>query len=399
MKPAPCAFLLALAALTAATACKSEAPRAEPPPPKVSVAHPEARQYVENDTYNGWIDTSARVELRARVSGYINKISFKDGELVKKDQLLFELDPRPFEANVARAQDQQGIFDAQYVAAQKEEARLKDLLSKGGSSQSQVDKAEADTKSLAAQIEGAKEEVKRIKLDLEYSKITSPLTGRISEANLAEGNLVTAGASGPPLTTIVATDPMYVYFPVDERSALRYMKQRSEDQPTTGPRSGNLTATQMQFEFGLENDTGYPHAGALDFVNNQVDRQTGTILVRGVVANPSSQFVAGARVKVRIPVSKAKSTLLVPDTAVLSDQDKRYLLVVDDKNVVQRCDISPGRLLDDGMRIVISSTSKPPLSQDSWIVVQGLQMARINYPCEPIKQAAATPPAATTASR
>jgi RND family efflux transporter MFP subunit len=399
MTPATRVFLLASAALVAPAGCQNEAPRAEPPPPKVTVAHPETREYAESDTYNGWVDASAVVELRSRVRGHIQKVAFTDGELVKKDQLLFQLDPRPFEANVERAKDQLNIFQAQLVAAQKEEARLKELLSKGGSSQSQVDKAEADTKSLEAQAEGAKQEIKRVALDLEYSRITSPIDGRISKANLTEGNLVNAGGSDPLLTTIMTVDPVYVYFPVDERAALRYQKIRLEQQSSDTPRSGALKATQMPFQFGLENDDGYPHAGVLDFVNNQVDRATGTVVVRGVVPNPKGLFFAGSRVKVRIPVSKAKPTLLVPDTAVLSDQDKRYLLVVGDKNTVQRCDISPGRLLDDGMRIVTSSISTPVLGPESWVIVIGLQSARINYPVEPLKAQAATQPAATMASR
>jgi multidrug efflux system membrane fusion protein len=391
--------LILSAAVLAVAACQKEAPRAEPPPPKVTVAHPEVREFVESDTYNGWMDASAVVELRARVRGHIQKVAFTDGELVKKDQLLFQLDPRPFEANVERAKDQANIYQAQLVAAQKEDARLKELLSKGGSSQSQVDKAEADAKSLEAQLEAAKQEIKRVSLDLEYARITSPVDGRIGKANLSEGNLVNAGGSDPLLTTIVAIDPVYVYFSVDERAALRYQKNRAEQEPGDAPRTGALKGTQMPFQFGLENDQGYPHEGMLDFVNNQVDRTTGTVMVRGVVPNPRGLFIAGSRVKVRIPVSKAKSTLLVPDTALLSDQDKRYLLVVDEKNIVLRCDITPGRLLDDGSRIVTSSTGKPVLVPESWIVVLGLQSARINYPVVPVKAEASTQPAATMASR
>jgi RND family efflux transporter MFP subunit len=378
-------LVLLSAAVLFASSCNSEAPRAAPPPPKVSIAHPELRDLVESDDYNGWVDAIATVEVRARVRGHIQSVNFTDGQLVKKDQLLFELDPRPFEADVARANDQLHIYQAQLVASQKEEARLKDLLTKGGSSQSQVDKAEADRISLEAQVEGANQEIKSQELNLEYSRITAPIAGRISKAQLTVGNLVNAGGSDPVLTTIVAVDPVYVYFSVDERAMQRYMK--SHPQPSETMRSGDVSATKLAFQFGLETDTGYPHNGMLDFVDNKVDRQTGTVLARGVVPNPQGTFVPGSRVRIRVPVSDARKATLVPDTAVLSDQNKKYILVVDDKNVVQRRDISPGRLLDDGMRVVLPNDKGPAIEANEWLIVQGIQSARINYPVEPLKPA------------
>src|SRR5262249_40575390 len=157
----------------------------------------------EEDDYNGWVAATETVEVRARVRGHIYKVDFTDGQIVKKDQVLFELDPRPFEADVGRAKDQLRGYEGQLVGGREEEARLKDLLSKGGSSQSQVDKAEADALSLAAQVESAKQEIKRQELDLEYSKVTAPISGRVSKAEMTEGNLVNAGGSDPLLTTIV----------------------------------------------------------------------------------------------------------------------------------------------------------------------------------------------------
>jgi RND family efflux transporter MFP subunit len=382
------------AATLLTTACESAPPPTPPPPPKVSVAHPESRSIVDYDDYNGWIDATETVEVRARVRGHIQKVAFTDGEIVKKDQLLFELDPRPFEADVERAKDQMKVDEAQLVAAQKEDVRLKDLLSKGGSSQAQVDKAEADALSLQAEVQAAKQEIARTSLNLEYSRVTAPITGRISKAQLTEGNLVNAGGSDPLLTTIVAVDPVFVYFNIDERALQRYMRMRTAQAATE--RSGDLKSSQLRFQFELETENGFPHEGVLDFVDNQVDRQTGTILVRGSVGNPQGMFLAGSRVKVRVPIGGERVTLLVPDTAILSDQDKRYVLDVDDKNVVQRCDISPGRLLDDGMRIVLPGEKGAPLTINDWIIVAGLQSARINYPVEPVKPA--TQPATTMAN-
>ncbi|HUO07902.1 MAG TPA: efflux RND transporter periplasmic adaptor subunit [Phycisphaerae bacterium] len=388
-------MMLISAAALAIAACEPAAQPAAPAPPKVSVAHPETRDYVEADDYNGWISADQSVDVRARVSGHLQSINFTDGQLVKKDQVLFQIDPRPFEADVARATDQLHIYEAQVTAAQKEEARLKELQSKGGSSQSQVDKAEADRISLEAQVEGAKHEIDRAKLNLEYARITAPFAGRISNSILSVGNLVNAGGSVPVLTTIVSIDPVFVNFSIDERAMQRYMNMHKTQSGEA--RSGALKASQLPFQFQLETEKDFPHEGILDFIDNQVDQQTGTINVRGTIPNPQGLFVPGSRVKIRVPISASRSVMLVPDTAILSDQDKRYVLALDDKNVVQRRDISTGKLLDDGMRIVLPNAEGKNLSPDDWIVVLGIQSARINYPVEPIKPSA--PPATTMASQ
>ena len=387
-------FRIACLVLLAAMGCEKEQTRTAPPPPKVSVAHPVVREMIDYDNYNGWLDAVEKVEVRARVRGYIHKVHFTDGQLVKKDDLLFELDPRPFQAEVDQKSEQKKIYQAQQVAAQKEETRLKDLLGRGGASQSQVDKAEADTLSLNAQIDAAEQEIVTAKLNMEFSKITAPIGGRISRAELTVGNLVNAGGSDPLLTTIVSVDPIYIYFPVDERALQRYQAERRRQGRTTRP--SNLKESQIKVKFGLETDEGYPHDAVLDFADNQVDATTGTILVRGVYADPSGSLTPGSRVRIRVPVSSEHTVALIPDTAILSDQDKKYLLVVDDKNVVQRRDINPGRLLDDGSRVVLPDAKGNSLSPDDWVVVLGLQMARINYPVEPIKPST-TQPAQTAA--
>ena len=392
--------LLLYTAVAAIAGCE---PAAAPPaatPPQVNVAHPESRDYVEADEYNGWISADQSVEIRARVSGHLESINFTDGQIVQKDQVLFQLDPRPFEADVARANDQLHIYEAQVVAAQKEEARLKELQSKGGSSQSQVDKAEADRISLEAEAEGARHSIDYAKLNLEYARITAPFTGRISNSVLSVGNLVNAGGSVPVLTTIVSVTPVFINFSVDERALQRYQSMNLRKTQADEPRSGALKSSQLPFYFQLETEKDFPHQGVLDFVDNQVDQQTGTITVRGAIANPDGLFVPGSRVKIRVPIGTSNSVTLVPDTAVLSDQDKRYVLALDDKNVVQRHDISPGTLLDDGMRIVLNNADGKNLSPDDWIIVLGIQSARINYPVDPVQPSAepSSQPAAATAA-
>ncbi len=390
--------LICLAGVLAWVGCEQAPPRAEPPPPKVSVAHPEMRDVVDYDDYNGWLDATQTVEVRARVRGHIQSVNFTDGQLVKKDDLLFQLDPRPFEADIGRQQDQTAISKAQLVAAQKEDARLKELLGKGGASQSQYDKAEADALSLTAQVSADEQEIKRQELNLEYSKITAPISGRIGRAMLTAGNLVNAGGSDPLLATIVSVDPIYVYFSVDERALQRYQKERAAQGQNRDPDTA-LKESQIKIKFGLETDEGFPNEAVMDFADNQVDRTTGTILARAVLPDPTGRFTPGSRVRIRVPTSGKHTVALVPDTAILSDQDKKYLLVLDEKNVVQRRDINPGRLLDDGMRILLPTAQGETVSPNDWIIVLGLQMARINYPVEPVKPSttqpatqAATPP-------
>lgn len=370
------------AAALAQSGCDKAAPRAEPPPPKVSVAKPEVRQVVDYEPFNGWLQSAETVDVRSRVRGHLDKIHFTDGDLVEKGKLLFELDPRPIQADVERSKDQVKIYQAQLVAAQKEEARLKDLVKKGGASQSQVDAAEAQTLSLEAQVEAEKQEVTRKSLDLEYSRITAPIAGKIGRAMLTTGNLVNAGGSDPILATIVSIDPIYVYFDVDERTLQRYRKNHE-----SGTRPGSVREAKLPFDFGQETDVGYPHKATLDFADIRVDPQTGTIQLRGVVANADAKFIPGSRVRIRVPISDAKPALLVPDTAILADQDKRYVLALDDKNVVQRLDVEPGKLLDDGSR-VIRQGAAGGLSAEDRIITQGTQVARLNYPVEPVGPAA-----------
>jgi RND family efflux transporter MFP subunit len=383
---------LVLGLVLIAAGCGEEATGPPPEPPRVTVQHPEVRKIKDYDEYNGWLQAAETVEVRARVRGHITKVLFKDGDIVAKDAPLFELDPRPFEVEIAQASEKLKVYEAQKEAAEKEEARLKELLTKGGASKRQVEKAEADVKSLEAQIAASKEEVKRRKIDLEdYSRIRAPIQGRISRALLTVGNLVNAGGSDPVLATIVSIDPIYVYFNIDERSLQGY--QRILRDKTKGQSPKSIRTLKLPFSFRLDTEQGFPHEGVIDFADNKVDPGTGTVQVRGRVDNKDGQLVPGSRVRVRIALSDAYKATLVPDTAILSDQDKRYVLVVDDKNVVHRRNVTLGKLLDDGMRVILPSHgSGEDLAPTDRVIVEGLQRARINYPVTP-----AAPPDKKTA--
>ena len=379
----PLAFVALSLACASLTGCKPAATRAEPLPPKVMVQEDVQQDLVDYDQYHGWLDAVATVEVRARVRGHIQKVGFTDGQLVKAGDALFEIDPRPFQADAERAKQQLRIYKAQLVRAATEEKRLKDLYAKGGAADKEVDIAVAATESLRAQIDAQAQEIQLKELDVEYARVTAPIAGRASRAMLTAGNLVNAGGSEQVLTSITTIDPVYLYFYVDERSLQRYQKVRA----ATQPRAQGIKELKIPLSFGLETDEGYPRKGFLDFADNRVDPTTGTILVRGEVPNPDGRLVSGSSVRVRIPVTgDAQAVATVPDIAVLSDQDRKYLLLVDAKNIVQRRDIRLGKLLDDGMRVVLpAGGAAPPLRPDDWLIVEGLQAARINYAADPVR--------------
>ncbi len=380
--PARCAWCAAALLLTPAAGCGPAATGSGPASPKVAVSHPVVRELVDEDDYRGWLQASETVEVRSRVRGHIKKIHFTDGQIVEKNQLLFELDPRPFQVMVDEALAQAKALEAQKVAAAKELDRYRELVVKKAVSQQEFEKVEADVLSYDARIAAKMQEVERFRLDLEFSRVTAELAGRIGRAQLTEGNLVNAGGTDPVLTTIMALDPLYVYFSVDERSLQRYQRFRRE---RLGDKAAvPVRAEKIPFRFGLDTDEGYPHQGLLDFADNKVDPATGTIEVRGVVQDPKGLFTPGSRVRVRIPASDKYVATLVPDTAVNTDQDRKYLLTVDEKNVVQRRNVRLGRLLDDGMRLVLGA--EPELKPDEWIIVDGIQRARLLYPVEPVPQ-------------
>jgi RND family efflux transporter MFP subunit len=353
-------------------------------PPKVSVMNPVERELADHEEFNGWMAADKSVEVRSRVRGHIQKVHFTDGQYVNKGDLLFELDPRPFQAEIATLQDRLRIFEAQKIAADKEEARLRDLQKKGGAAVQQVEKAEADALALGAQISSVKNETARAELDLEYSRITADIDGRVSKAELTEGNLVNAGGSDPLLTTIVSVDPIRVFFNVDERSMQRYAKSVGAAGGSLSDLLANMKDREATFAFALDGETSFNHEGKLRFGDNRVDSSTGTMQVYGQLANANGMFVPGSRVRVRLTIGRPYAAALVPDAAILADQDKRYVLIVDDEKNVRRRNVTLGMLADDGMR-AIQPADKLPEGEvvGEWrVIVDNLQRARLNYPVE-----------------
>jgi RND family efflux transporter MFP subunit len=355
-----------------------------PDAPKVTVMQPEQRQLSDHEEFNGWMAADKTVEVRARVRGHIQTVNFSDGQYVKKGDLLFELDPRPYQAEIGKARDSIRVFEAQKTAADKEESRLRMLEAKGGASVQQVEKAEADALALAAQISAVQNEIDRTELDLEYSRITADIDGRVGKAEMTEGNLVNAGGSDPLLTTIVSMDPIRIYFNVDERSIQRYAKSVGAAGGSLSDLLANMKDREAKFKFALDGEVGFNHEGTLRFGDNRVDPSTGTMQVYGTVSNADGMFVPGSRVRVRLTIGQPHTAHLVPDTAILSDQDKRYVLIVDDEKTVRRRNVTLGAITDDGMRAILpADTLKDGENIAQWqVIVDNLQRARLNYPIE-----------------
>jgi RND family efflux transporter MFP subunit len=366
-----------------AVGCSNAAPRPQPEPPKVTVAHPVVREVTDYRDYNGTASASAKVEIRSRVRGYIDKVHFVDGQQVNAGDLLFELDPRPFQLEIEAAKQQVNLDRAQQEAARLDEQRQKDLMANKAGTKSDLEKATATLKSWDAKIEIAQEAIRSKELDLEYSRINAPISGQVSRAMLTKGNLVNAGGSDPLLTTLVSIDPIYIYFNVDERTLLEYRENRKLKEST-----GQLppvNEAKIPFEFGLETETGFPNKGVIDFAENTITATTGTIQIRGRAENPDRRYVPGSRVRVRVATTDPYQATLVPEVAILSDQDRKYVLALNADKVVVRKDVIPGKLLDDGMRVIRTpAEAKAPLTPEDLIVTVGLQRARINYPVQPM---------------
>jgi len=332
------------------------------PPPTVTTSQPVERAVIDYDEYTGRTAAVEEVEVRARVSGYLNKVNFKEGSEVQKGDLLFVIDPRPFQTVLDAAMGQVAQWDAKRARAEADVARTQRLLPRGAASQKDLDTAMADLNEARAAIQSGQAAVNRAILDLEFTKVTAPISGRISRTFITEGNLVNADAT--ELTTIVSLQPMYAYFDVDERSMLRYQQLA---------RASNQTKAKgrVPVSLTLANETLEPQQGVLDFVDNRVDPTTGTIRTRGVFPNTNRLLTPGLFVRVLIPGSDTYQALLVSDRAISTDQGQKHVWVVNEQNVVEYRQVSVGALQNDGLRVVNTG-----VKSGEWIVVNGLQRVR-----------------------
>lgn len=377
------AALLAVAALASFAACKPP-PRAPAPAPKVGVAKPVVRDVVEWDEFTGRLEAVDSVEVRARVSGFLESVKFKEGAMVRKGDLLIIVDPRPYEAVLRRAEADLALAKARKDLADTRYERASRLVAKNAMSKEEADTRAAESRQAAAAVQAAQAAVEAARLDVEFTHVHAPVSGRVSRKFVTEGNLINggSGSQGTLLTTIVSLDPIQVYFEADERSFLKYVRlARQGLRP-----SSREVKSPVQIAFADEQ--GFPHQGYVDFVDNRLDPSTGTMSARAVLANPDLALSPGLFARVRLVGSGQYRAVMIPDEAVGHDQSRTFVFVLDDQNQAQMRTIATGPMID-GLRVV-----REGLSGDERIVVSGLQRVRPGIAVEATeREIPASPPA------
>jgi RND family efflux transporter MFP subunit len=356
-------------------------PIAETPPPPVTVSQPVVRtDVIDYDDYEGRIAAVKEVEVRARVRGHLKTVNFQDGQMVKEGELLYEIDPRPYEASLDAAKAQKASADASVELAKVEYARTAQLVKSRAVSETELQVWKAKEGTAAAEMQKALAAIEQAQLDVDFTKVTAPITGKVSRTQVTAGNLVNAGGGETLLTTIVSVDPMYVYFDVDERALLRYREhfRRGMDggKKESGPEP-SVKELKIPVQVALEGEENYPHKGVIDFADNRVNPSTGTIQVRGVLPNPQRILDVGMRARVHVPVSDPHKALMITERAVGTDQGRKFVYVVNGQNVVERRDVKLGRL-SNGLQIVLEG-----LKPEDWVVVNGIQRVRDGAKVEP----------------
>jgi RND family efflux transporter MFP subunit len=358
-----------------------------PPPPAVTVAKPIKRAVTDLDEYVGRFTAVNSVEVRARVSGYLDGVHFRDGQIVKQGDLLFTIDKRPFQntldqarANLAQAKSNLAFTESDYTRGQQ--------LVRDKTITEQIFEQRAQAyRNAQASVSNNEAAVRQAELDIEFTELRAPVNGRIGDRRVSPGNLVTGGTSGNTtlLATIVSTDPIYFEFTFDEASFLRYERTSKTGKDIASRGTG------VQVALKLIDERDFDHQGHMDFVDNVIDRSTGTIRGRAVFANPNNIFTPGMFARVRVPASPAYEALVVPDAAVGTEQTRKYLLVVDSSDTVRQKYITLGQVAPDGLRVI-----KDGIAPDDRVVISGLMQARPGMKVRPQEQGAA--PAVTGAA-
>lgn len=334
---------------------------------EVTVSQPVGRRVIEWDEYTGRFDAVEAVEVRARVSGYLAEVKFTDGEDVKAGDLLFLIDPRPFERALDQAKAQLDQAKVTVSNASLDVARGRPLLQRDFISKKTFDDRENLVREAESVVKVAEARVKSAELELSFCRITAPISGRISRTLVTRGNFVSGGGSdsgSTVLTTIVTQDPIYIYFDVSENNALKYLRRSQAS--GKGP-AGILGAA---VGVGLPDETGFSHAARLDFLENRLDQGTGTLRARAIMPNKDGLFSPGMFARVRLQGSPEYDALLLPDEAVGTDQANRFVYVVgtDDIPVRRTVELGP---IDDGLRVM-----RKGLEAEDWVVLRGQQRVK-----------------------
>jgi multidrug efflux system membrane fusion protein len=345
---------LSLSIAVFAAGCEASAaqsPAQGPPPPAVGIARAELRDVRPWNELSGKLEAVHRVDVRPRVSGPITAVRYREGSEVAAGAVLFTIDARPYLASLARAQAELARARARAALAHLEATRAESLVDHGAIPRAERDALVSTAAQVDAEVAGAQAAVALARLDVEFTQVVAPLAGRTGRALVSVGDTVAAGPSSTPLTTLVSVDPVYVYFTCDEQTYLRFAA-RAEHSPIA---------------IGLADETGFPHAGTVDFVDSRVDAATGTVVVRAVVANPDKRLTPGLFARVRLPEGQTVQAIAIDDKAILTDQDRRFVYVLGAGDTVERKDVKLGRMID-GQRLVSDG-----LRPGDRVIVNGIQ--------------------------
>lgn len=351
--------LLALISSTAVS--EAAAQSAQTPAPQVPVAEVITRKVAPSAEFTGHLEATRAIELRPRVGGAIDAVSVPEGGLVRPGDLLFQIDPRPFQVALDAAEAQLQQAKVLLDQAEIDFKRAETLAPNGTVSRKTFDDAQAARRQRQAQVEIAKAAVAAAELDLSFTRVTAPIAGRVDSVLVTEGNLVTGGNAGAAtlLTTIVSTDPLYVYFDIDEATYLGFVdRARASDSGRVGGK--------LPVRVGLMTDTGFPHAGELDFLGNRVDRSTGTIRARAVIKNVDGRLTPGLFTQVKLITAEPAQTVLIDDQAIGTDQGRRYVLALGPENKAEYRRVELGPIID-GLRVISSG-----LGPGENIIIKGL---------------------------
>jgi RND family efflux transporter MFP subunit len=358
------------AALLPLAGCESAPPQLAPSePPVVTVAQPIEKDITDYDQYTGRLEAAETVEVRARVRGELIGIHFKDGATVKAGDLIFEIDPRQYQATLDMAEAKKANAQANVKLAETEYDRTFNLYQTKAASARDVEVWTAKKGIALAELKQAEAEIVSAKLDLEFTKIHAPITGRISRPLVTKGNLINTGGGDMLLTTIVSVDPIHVYFDVDERSLELFRERRAKE---VGPAAQDKPPVIPAY-LGLGTDGDkFPREGQIDFAENRLNAATGTIRVRAVFPNKDGRLTPGQFARVRLPVGEKYKGLLVTDQAIGIEQGQKYLLVVNKDNKTEYRPVTPGRL-DGDLRVLPPGSG---LNAGEWVIVNGVQRVR-----------------------
>lgn len=354
-------------------------------PPKVTVVEAVEKSIVDYDDFVGRTEASETVEVRSRVSGFLLSANFKDGDFVKKDDILFSIQPELYQAIHQQSLSRIALWDSRKELADSKLQRAKSLIATNAISKDEYEEAVAAVKEAEASIVAAKADADRTALDLKCTQVRAEISGRVDRAMYSSGNMVTGGiGSGSLLTRIVNNNPIYAYIDIDERSVLKYLRRVAEKNGGSNATSQPLRERSIPCFLQLADEKDFPHSGFLDFVENRVSSSTGTIQVRGVFGNDDLLLTGGLFVRIRIPVSDPYKAILVPEQSIGTDQGSKFVFVVGPDNVPQRRTIELGAQRGS-MRVV-----KSGIEAKQKVVFRGLQRIR---PGQAVRAELSEPPA------